>query len=484
MTNLDNLTVKQTAKLLEEKQISAVELTKFYLEKIRQKESALEAFLYLAEKEALSQAEEIDLSRQKGDQLGSLAGIPYAVKDNILVKGVQATAGSKVLQDYQASYDASVILKLKKAGAIMIGKTNCDEFAMGSSTENSAYQKTKNPYDLSRVPGGSSGGSAAAVSAGMSLFALGTDTGGSIRQPASFCGVVGLKPTYGAVSRHGAIALASSLDQIGPLAKTIEDTGLVFETIAGKDKFDATTSGKAVYQGLTGKLIQDFDFKSLRIGVPEEFFGQGLEPEVKALVEKAINWYESQGAAIEKIELPHSPYGLATYYIVLPAEVSANLARYDGIRYPASVQADDFRAIYFKTRGKLIGPEPRRRIMLGAFSLSSGYYDAYYSRAQKVRQLIKRDFDQAFEKVDLIMTPTSPFPAFKFGERMDNPVAMYLADIYTVPLNLAGVPGLSINCGFAESEGEKLPVGLQIIGKHFSEELILRAAYQYEKAHS
>lgn len=483
-TALNHLTITQAAKLLESKELSAVELTRFYLEQIKQKDSELGAFLYLAEKQALAQAEEIDLMRRRGEPLGRLAGIPYAVKDNILVKGIQATAGSKVLEGYLASYDATVILRLKRAGAVMLGKTNCDEFAMGSSTENSAYQKTKNPYDQSRVPGGSSGGSAVAVAAEMSLFALGTDTGGSIRQPASFCGVVGLKPTYGAVSRHGVIALASSLDQVGPFAKTVEDIALVFETIAGKDKFDSTTSRKAFYPELAEKISREFDFKKLRIGVPDEFFGEGLEPEVKVLVEQAINWYQEQGATIEKIKLPHCSYGLATYYIILPAEVSANLARYDGIRYPASLPSTDFRQRYFITRGRLIGPEPRRRIMLGTFALSSGYYEAYYSRAQRVRQLIKRDFEQAFEKVDLILTPVSPFPAFKFGERIDNPVAMYLADVYTVPVNLAGVPGLSLNCGFVEREGKKLPVGLQLIGKHFNEELILRAAYQYEKAHS
>jgi aspartyl-tRNA(Asn)/glutamyl-tRNA(Gln) amidotransferase subunit A len=479
---LDKLTIKKALELLEKKEVSAVELTKMHLERIKQKEPELDAFLYLAEQQALAQAEEIDLLRKRGEPLPVLAGIPYAVKDNILVKDMQATAGSKILEGYQASYDATVILRLKQAKAIMIGKTNCDEFAMGASTEQSGFKVTKNPHDLSRVPGGSSGGSAVAVAADMSIFALGTDTGGSIRQPASFCGVAGLRPTYGAVSRHGIIALASSLDQVGVFAKTVEDIALVFETIAGKDRFDSTTSLRADYQSLSEKILEPLDFKKLKIGVPKEFFELGIESDVKELIKQGINWYESMGAKINEISLPHMVYSVPAYYIILPAEASANLARYDGVRYPASVEANNFREIYFKTRGKLFGPEPRRRIMIGTFSLSSGYYDAYYARAQKVRRLIRQDFEKVFEKVDLIMGPVSPYPAFKIGEKKDNPLAMYLADIYTGLVNMACLNGFSINCGFVEREGKSLPVGLQIIGKHFDEKTVLKAAYQFEQA--
>ncbi len=487
--DIDNLTIKKTNKLLEEKQISAVELARAYLEKIRQKEPELDAFLYVAEEEALKQAEEVDVLRQKGEKLGVLAGIPYAVKDNILVKGMQATAGSKILENYLASYDATVLTKLKKERAVMIGKTNCDEFAMGASTEQSAFKTTKNPWDTTRVPGGSSGGSAVAVASNMSLFSLGTDTGGSIRQPASFCGVVGLRPSYGAVSRHGVISLASSLDQVGCFAKTVEDAAIVFEVIAGKDGFDSTTSPKAFYPELSEKIKQPIDFKNLKIGLPKEFFEVGgIDSDVKKLVENAVNWYKQAGADIIDVSLPHMKYSVPAYYIILPAEASANLARYDGIRYPASEKGDPsvggFRDIYFKTKGKLFGPEPRRRIMLGTFSLSSGYYDAYYSRAQKVRALIKQDFQSVFKKVDLIMGPVSPYPAFKIGEKINDPVSMYLADIYTGLVNMACLNGLSLNCGFVEREGKKLPVGLQIIGNYFGEELVLRAGYQFEQEHN
>ncbi len=482
--NLDTLTIRKALGLLNKKEISAVELTKLHLERIKQKEPELDAFLYVAEKEALEKAEEVDLKKRRGDKLGSLAGIPFALKDNILIKGMQATAGSKILEGYKASYDATVVTRLKQADAVCLGKTNCDEFAMGASTENSAFKTTKNPWDTTRVPGGSSGGSAVAVATSEVLFSLGTDTGGSIRQPASFCGVCGLRPSYGAVSRHGIIALASSLDQVGPLAKTIEDSALVFEVIASHDKFDSTVSPKAFYQGLSEKVLTPLDFKKLKIGLPKEFFSQGIDEDVKNLIIQSIKWYESQGVKLEEISLPHMPYSIATYYIILPAEASANLARYDGIRYQYSEKGSVFRDTYFKTKGHGFGPEPRRRIMLGTFSLSSGYYDAYYAKAQKVRALIKQDFEKAFEKIDLIMGPVSPFPAFKTGEKKDDPLSMYLADIYTGVINLASLNGLSLNCGFVERDGKKLPVGLQIIGNYFNEELVLKAGHQFQLNHS
>ncbi|HCI05569.1 MAG: Glutamyl-tRNA(Gln) amidotransferase subunit A [Parcubacteria group bacterium GW2011_GWC1_45_9] len=484
---LEKLTIKKAAKLLQEKQISAVELAKAYLEKLKQKEPELDAFLHVCEKQALAKAEEVDLKRQRREKLGFLAGIPYAVKDNILVQGMQATAGSKILEGYQASYDATVISRLKQADAVIFGKTNLDEFAMGASTEQSAFKTTKNPWDVSRVPGGSSGGSAVAVAANMSLFALGTDTGGSIRQPASFCGIVGLRPSYGAVSRHGIISLASSLDQVGCFAKTVEDAAIVFETIAGKDGFDSTVSPKAFYPGLSEKITKTLDLKKLKIGVPKEFFELGIDPDVKKLIESSIDWFMQAGAKVQEISLPHMKYSVPAYYIILPAEASANLARYDGIRYPLSKRGESdrgFREIYFKTKGRGFGPEPRRRIMIGTFCLSSGYYDAYYSRAQKVRRLIKSDFEKAFEKIDLILGPVSPYPAFRIGEKINDPVAMYLADIYTGLVNMASLNGLSLPCGFVEREGKKLPVGLQIIGKHFNEELVLATGHQFERGHA
>ena len=370
---------------------------------------------------------------------------------------------------------------------LCLGKTNCDEFAMGASTEQSAFKVTKNPWDTTRVPGGTSGGSAAAVAGNMCLFSLCTDTGGSTRQPASFCGVVGLRPSYGAVSRHGVIAIASSLDQVGCLAKTVEDAALVFETIAGKDELDSTTSSKAFYRGLSENLQKPLDFKKLKIGLPKEFFEiGGIDPDVKNLILKSVDCFKQQGAEVLEINLPHMKYSVPAYYIINSAEISANLARYDGIRYPISNrdEASGFREIYYKTKGHGFGPEPRRRIMLGTFSLSSGYYDAYYSRAQKVRSLIKQDFIKAFEGVDLIMGPVSPYPAFKIGEKMNDPVSMYLADIYTGLVNMACLNGLSVPCGFVERENKKLPVGLQIIGNYFNEELVLRVGNSFEQEHN
>jgi len=402
------------------------------------------------------------------------AGIVVAVKDNILVQGKRVSAASKILEPYTASYDATVITKLKEAGAIIIGRTNMDEFAMGSSTENSAYGPTKNPHDLSRVPGGSSGGSAAAVAAGMCDVALGSDTGGSIRQPAAFCGVVGLKPTYGAVSRHGLIAMASSLDVIGPITKTVADAKKVFDVIKGRDPFDSTT-----VESESGIMNYELRKKeNIRIGVPREYFKEGLDPEVEASVKKAIFILHNSGFIIQDISLPHTDYALACYYIIMPAEVSANLARFDGIRYGLSKKSDDLLEVYTKTRGEGFGKEVQRRILLGTYVLSAGYYDAYYAKAQKVRALIKRDFQKAFEKVDVIVSPTTPAPAFKFGEKSNDPVEMYLSDIYTVSANLAGVPALSVPCGTTK---DGLPIGIQFMGKWFGEETLFEVGKKWEQ---
>lgn len=406
----------------------------------------------------------------------ALAGVPMAIKDNMLVEGTIATAGSKILKNYISAYDATVIQKLKSAGAAILGKTNMDEFAMGSSTENSAFGAVKNPWNHSRVPGGSSGGSAAAVAADLCVFALGSDTGGSIRQPAALCGVVGLKPTYGRVSRHGLIAMASSLDQIGPITKNVKDAATVLNIIAGHDIFDSTTVRDNA-PDYTRKLEKDIH--GLRIGIPKEYFGEGLSKEVEENVRNAISVFRELGAEIIDISLPHSEYALATYYIVMPCEVSANLARFDGIRYGHSSYADSLIDVYRNSRAEGFGSEPKRRIMLGTYALSSGYYDAYYLKAQKVRAKIKEDFDKAFKKVDVIAGPTSPSVAFPIGEKTSDPLAMYLSDIYTVPANLAGLPGISIPCGLGKESG--LPVGLQLLGRQFDEAALLQVAYQFEK---
>jgi len=454
------LSIVQAHKGLLDKKFSALELAKDFLNKI--KKEKISSFLSVSEELAISQAKEADKVIAKGKS-SILTGVPLAVKDNIQIKGLKNTCASKILKDYIAPYDATCIKKLKQLGAVILGKTNLDEFAMGSSTENSAFFTTKNPHDLKRVPGGSSGGSAAAVAADLCCYALGSDTGGSIRQPASFCGVVGLKPTYGSVSRYGLVAFASSLDQIGPLTKTAEDAQIVFKAISGKDELDSTSLDSEK---------SDLGTKNLRIGVPKEYFGEGIDKEVEAIVKKAIN---SAKAEIVDISLPHLKYALAAYYIIMPSEASANLARYDGVKYGLSKTAKDLFNTYLKTREAGFGDEVKRRIMLGTYALSAGYYDAYYLRAQKVRTLIKQDFDKAFEKVDVIMTPTSPFLAFKIGEKIKNPLAMYLSDVYTVSVNLVGLPAVSVPVG---SIG-KLPVGLQIIGKPFEENKILEIAKIY-----
>ena len=462
--DLCKLDILTAHKALINKEISALELTNAFLERIKKKDKEISAFLEVSEDQALKKAKEIDEMIAKGEKLSLLAGIPMAVKDNILVKGTKTTCGSKILENYNSPYDATCIKKLKEKGVVILGKTNLDEFAMGASTENSAFFPTKNPYDLDRVPGGSSGGSCAAVSADLCCFALGSDTGGSIRQPASFCGVIGLKPTYGTVSRYGLVAFASSLDQIGPITKTLKDAEIVFEVISGKDSLDSTSIDFQFSP-------KDIDLKNIKAGVPKEYLVEGIDKEVKEAFTEAIEKAKKQGIKIEEISLPHTKYALSVYYLIATSEASANLARYDGIKYGfSSEKAKDLQEIYFQSRGKGFGKEVKRRIMLGTFALSAGYYDAYYLKAEKVRTLIKSDFLQAFKKVDIILTPVSPTLPFKLGEKINDPLQMYLSDIFTVSASLAGLPALSVPVAFKQN----LPVGLQIIGKYFHENTILK----------
>ena len=462
--DLCKLDILTAHKALINKEISALELTNAFLERIKKKDKEISAFLEVSEDQALKKAKEIDEMIAKGEKLSLLAGIPMAVKDNILVKGIKTTCGSKILENYNSPYDATCIKKLKEKGVVILGKTNLDEFAMGASTENSAFFPTKNPYDLDRVPGGSSGGSCAAVSADLCCFALGSDTGGSIRQPASFCGVIGLKPTYGTVSRYGLVAFASSLDQIGPITKTLKDAEIVFEVISGKDSLDSTSIDFQFSP-------KDIDLKNIKAGVPKEYLVEGIDKEVKEAFTEAIEKAKKQGIKIEEISLPHTKYALSVYYLIATSEASANLARYDGIKYGfSSEKAKDLQEIYFQSRGRGFGKEVKRRIMLGTFALSAGYYDAYYLKAEKVRTLIKSDFLQAFKKVDIILTPVSPTLPFKLGEKINDPLQMYLSDIFTVSASLAGLPALSVPVAFKQN----LPVGLQIIGKYFHENTILK----------
>lgn len=470
--SLHQLTIKEAHQGLVSKEFSSVELTESVLKQIKKRNQTINAYLSLTEEMALSQARRTDNIIANGEEIGHLAGIPVAIKDIILVDGVKCTAGSKILENYIAPYDATVIKKLKKAGAVIVGKTNLDEFAMGSSTENSAFGPTKNPRNLDYVPGGSSGGSAAAVADNQCVYALGSDTGGSIRQPASFCGVVGLKPTYGMVSRSGLIAFASSLDQIGPFTKTVEDSQIVFAAINGKDKMDATTTNDQ-----QSAINSQEPTKKLKIGIPKEYFIEGIDLAVGETIKKAISQYEKKGFEIIEVSLPHTEYALAVYYIIMPAEASSNLARYDGIKYGLSEKGKDLLEGYLKTRQKGFGDEVKRRIMLGTYVLSAGYYDEYYLKAQKVRTLIKNDFIKVFEKVDILVTPTSPTPAFKLGQKINDPLSMYLSDIYTISVNLAGLPAISIPCG----EINGLPIGLQIIGKHFGENDIFKTARAYNQ---
>jgi aspartyl-tRNA(Asn)/glutamyl-tRNA(Gln) amidotransferase subunit A len=469
------LTVESTRTAIRERQFTAARLVDEFYKKITAEDPEIQAYLAICEDRAMKQARHIDDLADRGEPLPPLAGIPVAIKDALVTKGVRTTAGSRILENFIPPYDCTAVARLEAAGAIVLGKTNCDEFAMGSSNENSAYGPVRNPRDKTRVPGGSSGGSAAAVAAGTAVAALGSDTGGSIRQPAAFCGVVGLMPTYGRVSRYGLIAFASSLDHIGPLSKTVKDAAIVLRYIAGRDPQDSTSADVPVpdYEQEIGKPV-----KGLRLGVPREYFAEGLDAEVKAAVESAIQQLAKDGCEIVPISLPHTPYAIPTYYVIATAEASANLARYDGVRYGyRSRQARTLSEMYRKSRDEAFGAEVKRRIMLGTYALSSGYYDAYYLKAQKVRTLLARDFEEAFLKVDAIVTPTTPTPAFKLGEKADDPLAMYLADIYTVVADLVGVPGISVPCGQTKA---RLPIGLQILGKHFDENTVLRLAHAVE----
>jgi aspartyl-tRNA(Asn)/glutamyl-tRNA(Gln) amidotransferase subunit A len=475
--DLDCLTVESTRTAIAEKQFTASALVDALYEKIRNEDPDIGAYLTLSEERAYRQAARIDELAGSGDELPPLAGVPVAIKDVISTKGVRTTAGSKILANYNAPYDATVIGRLEGAGAILIGKTNCDEFAMGSSNENSGFHPVRNPRDRSRVPGGSSGGSAAVIAANTAVASLGTDTGGSIRQPASFCGVVGLMPTYGRVSRYGLIAFASSLDKIGPFGRTVKDTAILLEVIAGRDPMDSTSAEVPVpvYSASVGQAVT-----GLKIGVPSEYFGEGLDGEVRSAVESGIQKLAEAGTEIVPISLKHTAYAIPTYYLVATAEASSNLARFDGVRY--GVRAKGVKTLaemYRRARDEGFGAEVKRRIMLGTYALSAGYYDAYYLKAQRVRTLIARDFDEAFAKVDAIVTPTTPTPAFRLGEKTDDPLAMYLADIFTVTASLAGIPGVSVPCG-KSSEG--LPIGLQVLGKHFDEATVLRVGHVVEHA--
>jgi aspartyl-tRNA(Asn)/glutamyl-tRNA(Gln) amidotransferase subunit A len=463
---------------------SAESITRGYLDAIRARDPKVRAFLHVDESAALAQARAVDAKRAAGQPLGRLAGVPVAVKDVLCTEGVPTTCGSKILKTFRPPYDAHVISALKAADAVLLGKTNMDEFAMGSSTENSAYHVTRNPWDLDRIPGGSSGGSAAAVAAGLAPAALGSDTGGSIRQPASLCGVVGLKPTYGRVSRYGLVAFASSLDQVGTLARTVADAALLLEMIAGLDPRDSTSVNTPVPPYTT---TVEQPVKPLTVGVAKEYFGAGLDAEVEAAVRAALKVYERLGATIKEVSLPHSPYAVATYYLVATAEASSNLARYDGVHYGHRAAGADPQtereygklvAMTSRTRGEGLGKEVQRRVMLGTYALSSGYYDAYYLKAMKVRRLIKNDFDAAFAECDVVAGPAAPTAAFKIGEKADEPLAMYLSDIYTISCNLAGIPGVSVPCGFTAAG---LPVGLQLLAAPFAEEKLLRVARMYER---
>ena len=476
---LTALTIDAARSAIQERKTTSMALVESFYARIQKEDSEIGAFLTLTRERAIEQADRIDRMAAEGKPLPPLGGVPVAIKDVMCTRGVRTTAGSKILGNFIPPYDCTAVARLEAAGAVVLGKLNCDEFAMGSSNENSAFHPVRNPRDKTRVPGGSSGGSAAAVAADMAVAALGSDTGGSIRQPAAFCGVVGVLPTYGRVSRYGLIAFASSLDHIGPLSKTVKDAALVLRTIAGRDPMDATSAEVPVpdYVAELEKPV-----RGLKVGVAKEYFGEGLEPEIRKAVEDGIQALAKLGCEVVPVSLPHSEYAIPTYYIVATAEASSNLARFDGVRY--GYRAKGVRTLsdmYRRSRDEGFGAEAKRRIMLGTYALSAGYYDAYYLKAQKVRTLLTRDFDEAFKKVDAIVTPTTPTAAFKLGEKVDDPLAMYLADIYTVTADLAGIPGISIPCGRTR---ENLPIGLQILGRHFDESTILRLAHAYEKGGS
>jgi aspartyl-tRNA(Asn)/glutamyl-tRNA(Gln) amidotransferase subunit A len=469
--------IRELHQQLVKKERSATEITQDYLNQIEALEPKLHSYLTITAEQALAQAKQVDAQIAAGEAIGPLAGIPIALKDNLCTQGIRTTCASKILENFVPPYESTVTQRLAAAGTIALGKTNLDEFAMGSSTENSAYQLTGNPWDVERVPGGSSGGSAAAVAAGECAIALGSDTGGSIRQPASFCGVVGLKPTYGLVSRFGLVAYASSLDQIGPLTRTVEDAALLLQGIAGYDPRDSTSLNVKI-PDYTKSLKTSL--KKRKIGVIKETFdAEGIDPQVKAATEKALQQLQDLGAKIQEISCPQFPYGLPTYYIIAPSEASSNLARYDGVKYGMRTNNDNLMSMYTKTRAEGFGAEVKRRIMIGTYALSAGYYDAYYLKAQKVRTLIKQDFETAFEQVDVLVCPTAPTTAFKAGEKVDDPLSMYLSDLMTIPVNLAGLPGMSLPCGF---DDQGLPIGLQLIGNALREDLLFEVGYAYEQA--
>ncbi|MFL6443634.1 MAG: Asp-tRNA(Asn)/Glu-tRNA(Gln) amidotransferase subunit GatA [Candidatus Sulfotelmatobacter sp.] len=476
---LTSLTIDSARTAVQERKTTAVAMAEAHYARIQKEDGQIGAFLTLSRERALQQAERVDRMAAEGKPLPPLGGAPVGIKDVLSTCGVRTTAGSKILANYVPPYDCTAVAKLEAAGAVILGKMNCDEFAMGSSNENSGFHPVRNPRDLSRVPGGSSGGSAAAVAAGMAVATLGSDTGGSIRQPASFCGVVGLMPTYGRVSRYGLIAFASSLDHIGPLTRTVKDAAIIVGAIAGRDPMDSTSAEVPVpdYVSELEKPV-----RGLKLGVAKEYFGDGLDDEVRHAVESAIDKLKSLGCEVVPVSLPHTPYAIPAYYLIATAEASSNLARYDGVRY--SLRARGVKTLsemYRRSRDEGFGTEVKRRIMLGTYALSAGYYDAYYLKAQKVRTLLTRDFDEAFQKVDAILTPTCPTAAFRLGEKSNDPLSMYLADIYTVTADLAGIPGISVPCGQTR---ENLPIGLQVLGKHFDEATVLRIAHAYEQATS
>ena len=470
-------TIKEAAALIEKREASPVELTELFLERISAEDGRINSYITVWEEAALDAARKAEKEISEGNYLGALHGVPIALKDIFVTKDSRTTCGSKMLRDFVAPYNSTVAEKLMASGSVVLGKNNMDEFAMGSSNETSYFGPVKNPWDTDRVPGGSSGGSAAATAANLCVASVGTDTGGSIRQPGSLCGVVGMKPTYGRVSRYGMIAFASSLDQAGPLAKTVEDAAIILSSIAGHDPMDSTSVNLPTADYASALSA---DIKGLRVGIPKEYFVSGMDPEVEKSVREAIAELETLGAEIVEISLPHSRYAVSTYYIIAPSEASSNLARYDGVRYTYRCEdPETLRDLFFRSRSEGFGDEVKRRIMLGTYALSTGYYDAYYLKAQKVRTLIIRDFDSAWEKIDVIAGATSPETAFRIGEKTDDPLKMYLSDILTIPCNIAGLPGISVPCGFSP---EKLPIGLQIIGKPFDEQTVLNVAYAYEQS--
>mgnify|MGYP001605197097 FL=1 len=472
---LYRLSISEARELLDKRKITAKELLNSIYQRIESVDSKVKAFVTLSKEQAYEMADAAQKQINEGRSL-TIQGIPVAIKDNMCTKGIRTTCSSKILENFIPPYESAVTSRLSENGYVLIGKTNLDEFAMGSSTENSGFFTTRNPWDIERIPGGSSGGSAAAVAADECIAALGSDTGGSIRQPAALCGVVGLKPTYGRVSRYGLVAFASSLDQIGPITKNVKDSAILLNIISGKDPFDSTSAPVAVpdFTKVLGNGI-----KGLKIGIPKEYFIKGMDREIEESVKTAIKKLESLGAIPVEISLPHTEYAVATYYVLATSEASSNLARYDGVKYGFRAEGKDLMEMYMNTRAQGFGAEVKRRIMLGTYALSSGYYDAYYKKAQQARTLIKADFEKAFNSVDMIVTPTSPTAAFKSGEKTEDPLQMYLSDIFTISVNLAGIPAISIPCGFTSNN---LPIGLQIIGKHFDEESILKAAYAYEQS--